>query len=195
MTPTIADVLGVRLGYRTQGHSAFSRAVRRRRVAVTTRDFSGIVRISGKRWETPKHGRQRRLRQLGSGDWASLYTGIGPHRELVGLRVAGLARAARGACARASPRRLATTMQRPGGIVPAQVAGSVEVRAGRARAAPSPSRSTGASRESGEPSSCWAVPESTSLCDVPEAALANGRNVVEVFEVTGRRAAGARSRV
>ena len=187
VTPTIADVLGVRLGYRTQGHSAFSRAVRRRRgVAVTTREFSGIVRISGKRWEARRRAVvRRRLRQLGSGDWASLYTGIGPHRELLGRRVAGLARAAAKSL-RASIAQAASYdhVQRPGGIVPAQVAGSLDgagtPRAGRAIAVAVNGRIEGVGRTfqlAGRPGEHFAV-------NVPEAALANGRNVVEVFEVT-----------
>jgi Sulfatase len=187
VTPTIADVLGVRLGYRTQGHSAFSRAVRRRRgVAVTTREFSGIVRISGKRWQARREAVvRRRLRQLGSGEWDSLYTGIGPHRELVGRRVAGLARAAAKGL-RASITRAASFdhVRRPGGIVPAQVAGSVEGGGGpgpgRAVAVAVNGRIEGVGRTfqlQGRPGEHFAV-------NVPEAALANGRNVVEVFEIT-----------
>ena len=186
-TPTIADVLGVRLGYRTQGHSAFSRAVRRRRgVAVTTRDFSGIVRISGKRWEARRRAVvRRRLRQLGWADWGSLYTGIGPHRELVGRRVAGLARAAaRGVRASIAQAQSFDDVRRPGGIVPAQVAGTVEgadsPRPGRAIAVGVNGRIEGVGQTfqlAGRPGEQFAV-------NVPEAALANGRNVVEVFEVT-----------
>ena len=187
VTPTIADVLGVRLGYRTQGHSAFSRAVRRRRaVAVTTRDFSGIVRISGKRWQARRRAVvRRRLRQLGSGNWASLYTGIGPHRELVGRRVAGLARAAaKGLRANIAQAASYDHVRRPGGIVPAQVAGSLKgaggPRPGRAVAVAVNGRIEGVGRTFqllGRPGEHFAV-------NVPEAALANGRNVVEVFEVT-----------
>ena len=41
LTPTIADILNFRMPYRTHGRSAFSRAVRRRRViSLPTRDFS-----------------------------------------------------------------------------------------------------------------------------------------------------------
>ena len=187
VTPTIADVLGVRLGYRAQGHSAFSRAVRRRRgVAVTTRDFSGIVRIAGKRWQARRRAVvRRRLRQLGSGDWASLYPGIGPHRELVGRRVAGLARAAaKGLRASIAEAHSFDDVRRPGGIVPAQVAGSLEgedsPRPGRAVAVAVNGRIEGVGRTfqlAGRPGEHYAV-------NVPEAALANGRNVVEVFEVT-----------
>jgi Sulfatase len=187
VTPTIADVLGVRLGYRTQGHSAFSRAVRRRRgVAVTTREFSGIVRVSGKRWQARRRAVvRRRLRQLGSGDWASLYLGIGPHRELVGRRVAGLARAAaKGVRASIAQAASYDNVRRPGGIVPAQVAGSLEgpggPRPGRAVAVAVNGRIEGVGRTfqlQGRPGVHFAV-------NVPEAALANGHNVVEVFEVT-----------
>ena len=86
VTPTIADVLNVPLGYRADGRSAFSRAVRdRRQVSLTKRDFSSIVRMSAERWKAQRRAVvMRRLRQLGSGDWASLYTSLGPHRELIG---------------------------------------------------------------------------------------------------------------
>ncbi len=187
VTSTIADVLGVRLGYRADGRSAFSSAVRRRRgVAVTTREFSGIVRISGRRWEARRRTVvRRRLRQLGSGDWDSLYTGIGPHRELVGTRVAGLARpAARGVRASIAAAESFDDVRRPGGIVPAQVAGSLSgedvPNPGRAIAVAVNGRIEGVGRTfelAGRPGEHYAV-------NVPEAALANGRNVVEVFEVT-----------
>jgi hypothetical protein len=187
VTPTIADVLGVRLGYRTHGHSVFSRAVRRRRgVAVTTREFSGIVRISGKRWQARRRAVvRRRLHQLGAGDWASLYTGIGPHRELIGRRVAGLARAAaKGLRASIAQAGTYDHVRRPGGIVPAQVAGSL-ARAGgpdpgRAVAVAVNGRIEGVGRTFqllGHSGEHFAV-------NVPEAAFAKGRNVVEVFEVT-----------
>jgi Sulfatase len=187
VTPTIADVLGLRLGYRTQGHSAFSRAVRRRRgIAVTTRDFSGIVRIAGRRWQARRRVVvQRRLRTHGSGDWATLYTGIGPHRELVGRRVAGLARAAaKGTRASIAQAHRFDDVRRPGGIVPAQVAGTLEgndaPRPGRAIAVAVNGRIEGVGQTfqlAGQPGEHYAV-------NVPEGALANGRNVVEVFEVT-----------
>jgi hypothetical protein len=187
VTPTVADVLGVRLGYRTDGRSAFSRALRRRRgVAVTTRDFSGTVRISGKRRQARRSAVvRRRLRQLGSGDWTSLYTGIGPQRELVGRRVAGLARAATsGLRARIARAAGYDRVRRPGGIVPAQVAGSIDgsagPRPGRAVAVAVNGRIEGVGRTfqlQGGSGEHFAV-------NVPEAALANGRNAVEVFEVT-----------
>ena len=47
VTPTIADVLNVPLGYRADGRSIFSRAVRARRtVRIVKRDFSSVVSLS-----------------------------------------------------------------------------------------------------------------------------------------------------
>src|ERR687895_2351028 len=71
---TIADVLGVRLGYRDDGRSAFSRAARRiRRVTFPTRDFDAVVTVPGKRWLAQRRRVvRRRLNQFGSGDLASL---------------------------------------------------------------------------------------------------------------------------
>jgi Sulfatase len=187
VTPTIADVLGVRLGYRTHGRSVFSRTVRRRRgVAVTTRDFSAIVRISGRRWQARRRAVvRRRLRQLGWGDWPSLYTGIGPHRELVGRRVAGLARAAAGGL-RASIAGASAfdRVSRPGGIVPAQVAGTLHgdgaSDSGRPIAVAVNGRIEGVGRTfqlAGRPGEHYGI-------NVPEAALGNGPDVVEIFEIT-----------
>ena len=187
VTPTIADVLGVRLGYRTDGRSVFSRAVRRRRgVGVTTRDFSAIVHISGRRWRARREAVvRRRLRQLGWGDWQSLYTGIGPHRELLGRRVAGMARAAAGGL-RASIAGASAfdRVNRPGGIVPAQVAGTLHgdgtSGSGRPIAVAVNGRIEGVGRTfqlAGRAGEHYGV-------NVPEAALGNGTNVVEVFEIT-----------
>jgi hypothetical protein len=75
-------------------------------------------------------------------------------------------------------------VRRPGGIVPAQVAGSLDGAStpapGRAIAVAVNGRIEGVGRTFqllGRPGEHFAV-------NVPEAALANGRNVVEVFEIT-----------
>jgi Sulfatase len=187
VAPTIAGVLGIRLGYRADGRSAFSRAVRRRHgVAVTTRYFTGTVRISGGRWERRRRAVvRRRLRRLGWGDWASLYTGIGPHRELVGKPVASVARAAsHGLRANIAEAGAFHAVHRPGGIVPAQVAGTLSgPRAtghARAIAVAVNGRIEGVGRTfrlAGRSGEHYAV-------NVPETALSEGSNRVEVFEVT-----------
>src|SRR5215208_227487 len=92
VTPTIADVLNVPLGYRADGRSAFSRAARARRtVSIVKRDFSEVVRLSARAWKARRAAVvRRRLRELGSGDWGSLFTAFGPHRALIGRQVAGV---------------------------------------------------------------------------------------------------------
>ena len=184
VTPTIADVLNVPLGYRADGSSAFSRAVRaRRQVSLTTRDFSSIVRMSARRWKAQRRAVvRRRLRHLGSGDWASLYTSLGPHRELIGRDVAS-ARRPTGVRATISLSPSFARVRRSSGVVPCQIAGRI--------------RDSGAERErdlaiavngrieavgrsfhlKGESAESYAVM-------VPEDALREGRNKVEVLEVT-----------
>ncbi len=185
VTPTIADVLNVPLGYRADGRSAFSRAVRaRRQVSLTKRDFSSIVRMSAARWKAQRRAVvSRRLRHLGSGDWASLYTSLGPNRELIGQDVTDRAQL-RPPRARASRSR-------------------AHSRACGAPAASCRARSRGGYRSPGSPRErdlaiavngrIEAVGRSFHLKGetaesyavmVPEDALRDGRNTVEVLEVT-----------
>jgi hypothetical protein len=186
VAPTIADVLDFRLGYPADGRSAFSRAVRRRRaISLTTRDFSARVRISGRRWEARRHAVvRRRLRQFGSGDWASLYTGIGPNRALIGRRPDGLARASaagiRGSIAGAGE---LGHVRRAAGIVPAQIAGDLRGGEGREKhdlAVAVNGRIEAVGRSfylAGDGTEHYALM-------VPEEALHEGGNLVEVYEVT-----------
>jgi hypothetical protein len=186
VAPTIADVLGFRLGYRADGRSAFSRAVRRRRtISLTTRDFSATVRVPGRRWEARRRRVvRRRLRQLGSGEWASLYTGIGPNRRLIGRQVDGVERAsvARVHASIAIAREL-RHVRRSSGIVPTQIAGDLNGgRGGTTRdiAVAVNGRIEAVGRSfylAGDPTEHYAVM-------VPEASLREGRNLVEVLEVT-----------
>jgi Sulfatase len=184
VTPTIADVLGVRLGYRTDGVSAFGRAARRRRtVSLDTRDFGSVVRISARRWVARRRAVvSRRLRQFGSGA-QGLYTGIGPNRELLGRRTAGLARATasavRGTVASGGELR---RVRRDSRLVPAQIAGDLTGgRRGERRdlAVAVNGRIEAVGRSfhlDGDPREHYSLM-------VPETALHDGRNAVEVFEV------------
>jgi sulfatase-like protein len=125
VTPTIADVLGWKVGYRTDGHSAFGPITRRRHsVTLTTRDFSSIVHISGRRWEARRRAVvRRRLRQFGSGDLASLFTGIGPHRDLIGETAPPVGRTSLRATV--TQAGLFADVRRASGVVPTQVAGDL----------------------------------------------------------------------
>jgi hypothetical protein len=183
---TIADVLGWRLGYSDDGRSAFSRAARRtRRVTFPKRDFDAVVTVSGKRWIAQRRRVvRRRLRQFGSGDLTSLYTGIGPNRGLIGRDVGAVARVAgsarRGTIARSG---LFSNVRRSSGIVPTQIAGLLEGGSGERRdlavAVNGEIAAMGNSfRLAGRPSESFAFM-------VPEEALRDGHNTVEVFEVVG----------
>jgi Sulfatase len=185
MAPTIAAVLDYRLGYPADGRSAFSRAVgRRRSISLTARDFSATIRMSGRRWEARrKRVVRRRLRELGSGDWASLYTGIGPNRALLGHRADGVGRAAaagvRGSIAVAGE---LGHVRRAAGIVPTQIAGDLS------GGAPGETRDLAVAVNG----TIEAVGRSFYLAGdatehyalmVPEESLHDGRNLVEVYEV------------
>ena len=183
---TIADVLGRPLGYRDDGRSAFARATaRRRRVTLPVRDFSSIVSISGRRWEARRrHVVRRRLRDFGSGELGSLFIGIGPNQALIGREVAEFGRASAGDAPSVAvvQRRLFANVRRGSGVVPTQIAGDLSGGAPGARrelAVAVNDRIEAVGRSfylSGDPTEHFAF-------NVPESALREGRNMVEVFEV------------
>jgi hypothetical protein len=184
VTPTIAGALNVPLGYSADGRSAFSRAVRARRtVRIVKRDFSSVVALSASRWLARRAAVvRRRLHELGSGTWASLYTSYGPNRGLIGRRVDAV-RAASGTRATLSLARSFARVSRSGGLVPCQVAGRIRGSApnttrdiavavnGRIEAVGRSFHLRGESVES------YSVM-------VPEESLREGRNRVEVLEVS-----------
>jgi hypothetical protein len=184
VTPTIADLLNLPLGYRADGRSAFSRAVRaRRQVSLTTRDFSSIVRMPAGQWKAQRRAVvRRRLSHLGSGDWASLYTSLGPHRELIGQAVTSARSSAR-ARATISGSSSFARVRRATGVVPCEIAGRIRdigSTSGRDLAIAVNGRIEAVGRSfhlKGETAESYAVM-------VPEGALHDGRNTVEVLEVT-----------
>jgi Sulfatase len=188
VTPTIADVLGWRLGYRADGHSAFGPVTQRRNsVRLTARDFSGTITISGRRWEARRAAVvRRRLRQFGSGDPAAVFTGIGPNRELIGRQVGDLgARASSVRAALVQPELLADV--RPGsGIAPTQIAG--DLRGGRAGAKRALAVAVNGRIEAvGRSFHLKGDPVEHFALMVPETSLRAGRNSVELFEVVAGR--------
>jgi hypothetical protein len=183
---TIADVLGRRLGYRDDGSSAFSRVVRRRRrVTLPMRDFSATVSISGRRWEALRaEVVARRLRDFGSGGIKSLFTGIGPNQGLVGRRVGDSARAAVAGAPQLAlvQRGLFADVRRASGVVPTQIAGDLR------GAAPGTRRELAVAlngRVEAVGRSFYLSGDATEhfAFNVPESALSEGRNRVQVFEV------------
>jgi hypothetical protein len=185
VTPTIADVLGWKVGYRTDGHSAFGPITRhRKRVILNTRDFTSIVNISAKRWEARRRAVvRRRLRQFGSGDIASLYTGIGPHRDLIGQRVGSVARAA---TVRASVVQdsMFADVEPASGVIPTQIAG--DLSGGRSGATRDLAVAVNGRIEA-VGRSFYLTGDSTEhfAFMVPERALHRGRNSIQILEVGG----------
>jgi hypothetical protein len=184
VTPTIADVLNVKLGYRPDGRSAFSRAVRARRaVRVVKRDFSSVVRISAHAWRARRAAVvRRRLRELGSGDWASLFTRYGPNRVLIGQEPEGV-RPAGATRATISLARSFAHVRPASGVVPCQIAGRIpgsapETERELAVAVNGRIEAVGRSFHlRGEDVESYSIM-------VPESALRAGRNEVELLEVT-----------
>jgi hypothetical protein len=183
VTPTIASVAGVRLGYRPDGRSIFSHAVlARRTVRIVKRDFSSVVKISKARWIARRAAVvRRRLRELGSGDWPSLFTAFGPRRGLIGRPVETV-RAARGVRATVSLARSFARVRRSGGVVPCQIAGRIHGSGpGKERdiAVAVNGRIAAVGRSfhlRGEKMESYAVM-------VPEGSLRDGINEIEVLEV------------
>ena len=184
VTPTVADVVNLRLPYRADGRSAFSATVRKRRtLRIPSRDFDFTVRISGREWERRRRAVvARRLRMFGSGD-TGFFDGIGPNRGLVGQSVDAL-RTAGAAPVRGSLVRSATWrhVSRASGAVPVEIAGSLKGgRRGATRdlAAAVNGRIEAVGRSfylDGDPVEHFAF-------NVPEASLHDGSNDAQVFEV------------
>jgi hypothetical protein len=194
--PTVAELLGVRIHWPHDGHSAFSAATRGRDVVrIPTRDFSRVITIGARELERRRRAeRLRRARTFGTGagsallfgsPWASLYR-VGPHPELLGRRV-GAARA--GASQRPAARVANVGLLRsvsPGErILPTRVTGTLSGgRPGGLRdvavAVNGRLQATGRSfRLRGK------RPEFFSLL-VPEDSLRRGRNSLVLFEVAPR---------
>jgi hypothetical protein len=186
VTPTIADVLGWKVGYRTDGHSAFGPVTRKRHsVTLTTRDFSAVVQISGASWEARRRAVvRRRLRQFGSGDLASLFTGIGPHRDLIGQPAPNVSRASvRAAVAESG---LFADVSRASGVVPTQIAG--DLSGGRAGSERDLAVAVNGTIEAvGRSFHLVGDPVEHFALMVPESSLRDGRNTIELFEVVGTR--------
>jgi hypothetical protein len=195
VTPTIADALNVPLGYRADGRSAFSRPVRARRtVRIVKRDFSSVVRLPARQWRARRAAVvRRRLRELGHGNWASLFDSYGPHRRLIGRTVDDVRVAAR-ARATLSMSRSFGNVSRAAGLVPCQVAGRIRgsgpnTKRDIAVAVNGRIEAVGRSFHlRGERVESYSVM-------VPEESLREGRNRVEVLEVSddGQMALLARS--
>ena len=188
IVPTMADVLNVRMPYRADGRSAFSRTIRRRRfVRMIKRDFSGTLTISARSLERRRRALVRRkVRLYGSGPFRSLYRGIGPNRHLIGRQAAPLGPAALGAVRATIVGGSDMRAVSPGSIFhPTQVAGPIR---GGARGAKRDLAVVvnGTIEAVGRSFYLRGSRQESYAMMVPEESMRPGRNVVEVFEVTNR---------
>ena len=195
VAPTIADLVNARLPYRADGRSAFSAAVRARRGGmVIRRDFRGRLRISARELERRRGALLRtRLRRFGHGDWDSLYTGIGPSRELIGRQVAELPRAAEGNGAlRAEIADAAAlrAVERDSLVRPTQIAGTIAGGGANdtrpiAVAVNGTIEATGFTFHLRLPKAQRPRTGESFAVMVPERSIRPGRNRVEIFEIVG----------
>lgn len=187
LVPTIADVLHVPM-YKADGHSVFSKADRGRHfVRMIRRNFGGTITVSAKTMEKRRRALLRsKIHKFGQGDFASLYTGIGPNRQLIGRFTAQLKPAAAGKVRSQIANAADMRNVDPKSIVHAtQVAGSltgVKKGANRDLAVAVNGRIEAVGRSfhlKGSSKESYAIM-------VPEVALHPGRNTVELYEVTGK---------
>jgi hypothetical protein len=189
---TIADLLDTSVFWKQDGHSAFSAATRaRREFTINTRDFAQVVEIGLPEMERRRAGWRRRWARLfGTGiesqvlygdPWAMAYR-IGPRPELLGRRVSRLSARASSIHATVANAGLFRHVSRSGKYLPTRVTGPLRgVPFGEHRdvavAVNGRIRAVGRSFDL-----WWKGREYFSLM-IPESALRNGRNRVEVFEV------------
>lgn len=191
VVPTIADVLGIKIPWRTVGRSVFSRAVRRRRtvrlagklrpqgVALGAREFRRRLRGSLRRQQTV----------FGYGNRGPGLYGVGPHRELIGRPTAELRiLRSRRVRARVFDGRDLRGVRRDSGFVPSLILG----RIGGARAG---ARRDLAIAVNGRIQAVtrtfylWGHRDESFAALVPESALLEGSNRVAIVGVSGRRSA------
>jgi hypothetical protein len=193
VTPTVADLLDVRVRWPHDGHSAFSPATRKRsQVRLPTRTFSRMITIGSKELERRRRAiRLARTRTFGTGvqsallfgdPWASVYR-AGPHPELLDRRVGELPVRRPGAVPVAvANARLVRRVSVAGELVPTRVTGTL----GRGR--PGTLRDlavavNGRIRAVGRSFRLRFKRHEYFSLLVPEDSLRPGRNVVELFEV------------
>jgi hypothetical protein len=190
---TVADLLGARVFWKQDGHSAFAEATRsRREVSLWTRDFAQEVRIGLPELKRRRDLWRRRWAELfGTGiqsrvlygdPWAMAFR-IGPHPELLGRRVSALpVRLAEDISAELANASLVRNVARGDQLFPTRVTGRLQgVPFGEHRdvavAVNGRISATGRSFDL-----WWKGREYFSMM-VPERALREGRNLIDLFEV------------
>ena len=193
VVPTVADLLGVRIGWPHDGRSAFSATTRARsEVRIPTRTFSRTLRIGREELLRRRRAiRVARARTFGTGvqstllfgdPWASVYR-VGPNTELLDRRVDALRIGpARHVPVSVANAQLVRRVTFAGDVLPTRVTGKLGPgRPGTLRdlavAVNGRIRAVGRSfRLRFRPTEYFSLV-------VPESSLRRGRNVGELFEV------------
>jgi hypothetical protein len=196
IVPTMADILGIRINWRHQGRSAFSREVRRRRlVRLPNREFTRIITIGAAELERRRRANLRaQARLFGSGvhsklvfgdPFASVYRAV-PHRELLGRPVATLEQGRRGRLrATVATANLTRSVNLRSSLLPNHIAG--RLTGGRRGATRDVAVAVnGVVQSVGHTFFLARSPTETFTVLVPEGALRQGRNDVRVFALSRR---------
>jgi hypothetical protein len=178
--PTIADVLGVKIPWRTDGTSALEGGAGSSRV-----DVAGVTAPYAVTLAQRRASLARQLRLFGSGGWGAELAGTGPYRGLVGTAVSRLAHGApedAQATIDATGSRLLRAFPRRTALVPSPLSGTLaRVSRGQAVAVALNGRIAAVSVAYRDPAG---GPVRFSVLP-GEAAFHPGNNTVRMFVVTG----------
>jgi hypothetical protein len=194
VVPTIADVLNIELPYKTDGVSVFSDEVKQRDSVemiqgeqATIGGGTGVVAKAGKReFEAKQAATVRRMIGLfGEGDPGKIFR-FGPNKELIGRRASALPKASGGG-AKADVFRSGDLrdVDLKSGFIPLEVGGRI-TGGGAPKKRDLAVAVNGRIAAVGEsfPGPLNKDVENYAMF-APESAFRNGRNRVEVYEVTG----------
>jgi hypothetical protein len=192
--PTIADLLNLHISWRLHGRSSFDPAVARRKTVFQYRGPNATIGRARDARVTMRTARfearqartlRRKLALFGEGAAAPGLFGIGPNRSFLG-RPLGELRIGRGTALRASfdRGRALSSVRRRSGFVPAQVTGKIRGRGSRRKRALALAVN-GRVEAVGESFVMSRRRPAYFSLIVPEAALRDGANRVQLF-VVGR---------
>lgn len=186
IVPTISDVLNIDVPDETDGKSAFSAAVAKRdEVKMLPRDFSDWMRVDGDEFAAEKQTLiDRKVALFGSGaDSPDRIYRVGPNQELVGKSVSSLPTGGD------SDAKVSLTdpgayddVDLEGPVLPVWVTGKVSGADGRLDVAISVN---GVVRAVSNTFKLATDGDELIAAMIPPSSLRNGRNTVEVYEVTG----------
>ncbi len=178
--PTIADVLGVRIPWKTTGRSALAGGPGSRRVKVLNVSAPYVTTLAQR-----QRSLARQLSLFGSGGWGPQFSGTGPYRSLVGATVRTLhpaSAAAGSATVDAVGSKLLRSFPRRSPLIPSPLVGTLSgVAAGDALALALDGRIAAVSAAYRDPSG---GPVRFSVLPA-ETAFRAGRNSVRLFVVSG----------